>query len=100
MNEMGAWRMFSDLQMADKEIEIRWIHKDANPNHKGTLISLDSYFSKSWTNRLLNGPKWVLYKACEYVCTRIKTAKTVSYHWSIEKWNGERIVINNIISCD
>ena len=98
-DELYAWRMFSDLQMAEKLLTIRWIHEESLPTYEGTPVSLRSHFTESWAFRLRKGPRWLLRKACVHVCKRMVTARSVSYSWYVEKWNGENFTAEESVLC-
>lgn len=99
MNEMYTWRMFSDIRMSHKELELRWFHTKSDPAYEGTAVTLAFYFSPTWQRLLSDGPKWVLREACTYLCTRIKTADRISYKWHIETWNGDEILFSETVKC-
>ena len=96
-DEALAWRMFSDLQMADRNLEVR-LEGHANAS-TSTTVNLQQHFSRTWQVRLRMGPKWVLREACDYLCERLTGAKHVTYCWHIEMWDGRKEVITETAQC-
>ena len=100
MNENYSWRMFSHLQLAGKDLDIIWFPKWASKEHKGIKVDLTDHFTNIWRIRLEIGPKWVLKRACEYLCLQIEDAKEVQYIWTIYRWEGgDPRVISEKIQC-
>lgn len=94
MDQAFAWRMFSDLHMTDKALEVRveW-------QNTSVFVDLRQHFSSAWTRRLHRGPKWILREACSYLCERHTGVIRVSYFWSIEMWDGHKEVFTESIRC-
>ena len=92
--------MFSHLQLAGKDLDITWFPNWASKEHKGVEVNLTDHFTKIWVRRLEMGPKWVLRRACEYLCSEINKAKEVQYVWTIYRWEGgDPIVLSEKIQC-
>ena len=100
MNEWYSWRMFSEKQMAGKELEIFFSPYWMNNTNNGILIKISDHFNEIWTKNLIRGPNWILEKACIFICSRIQSAKSVKYIWYIYEWEGINYNNSNTIYCN